>query len=241
MTLKEVADYVKLDENDIGRMAQKGEIPAQKIARQWRFDRAAIDYWMASPEGRQVRDTFGASSNSAMQVVDQQLPPEATGIPEPITVSRVLSPQRVNMNLKGSDRDGVLRELVALVIDPKEQRLAKVLFHALKAREDLCSTCVNEGIAIPHSRNAIVGLVEQPILAYGRHQAGIDFGALDGAPVHHFFLLCAPNVREHLQLLARLARLLNSTGFRAKLTVAKRPADVITLIRNAEESIDQHP
>ena len=61
------------------------------------------------------------SRNSGASVADQPLPPEATGIPEPITVSKALSPQRVNMNLQSADRDGVLRELVALVIDPKDQ------------------------------------------------------------------------------------------------------------------------
>jgi excisionase family DNA binding protein len=134
MTLKEVADYINLNENTIDHMAQKGDIPAQKVARQWRFDRAAIDTWMAN-------------RSSAARVVDQQLPPEATGIPESVTVSKALSPQRINMDLKASDKDGVLHELVALVIDPKEPRLAETLFNALKAREDLCSTCVNEGVA----------------------------------------------------------------------------------------------
>jgi len=224
MTLKEVADYTRLNEDTVDRMVQKGEIPAQKVAREWRFDRAAIDTWMA---GR----------NSAAPVVDQQLPPEATGVPEPITVSKSLAPERINMDLKTTNKDDVLRQLVALVIDPKERGLSETLFDALKAREDLCSTCVNEGVAVPHSRNAIVGLVERPLLAYGRHVAGVDFGALDGKPIHHFFLLCAPNVREHLQLLTRLAQLLNNPEFRASLSAAEQPEDVMALIRNGEQSI----
>jgi nitrogen PTS system EIIA component len=239
MTLKEVADYTKLNENVVDRMAENGEIPAQKVARQWRFDRAAIDAWMASPESRRVRAAFGAGRNSGESVVNQQLPPEATGIPEPVTVSKALSAGRINMNLKASDKDGILRALVALVIDPNDRSTSETLFNALKAREDLCSTCVNEGVAIPHSRNALVGLVEQPILAYGRHRAGIDFGALDGQLVRHFFLLCAPNVRQHLQLLGRLARLINNAEFRAKLNATKQPADVIALIRAGEESIER--
>ncbi len=179
------------------------------------------------------------SRNSGASVADQPLPPEAAGIPEPITVSKALSPERVNVNLKSADRDGVLRELVALVIDPKDQHWSETLFHALKAREDLCSTCVNDGVAIPHARNAIVGLVEHPVIAYGRHRAGIDFGALDDKPVHHFFLLCAPNVRDHLQLLARLARLIHNVEFPAKLMAAKLPKDVMTVVRQAETSIER--
>jgi mannitol/fructose-specific phosphotransferase system IIA component (Ntr-type) len=172
-----------------------------------------------------------------METRHQQLPPEATGIPEPLTVATALDPSRIKLQLTATDRDGVLRELVGLVIPPRDQRQAELLFEALKVREDLCSTCVNEGVAIPHSRNAIVGLVDRPVIAYGRHPKGIGFGALDGKPVQHFFLLCAPNVREHLQLLARLARLVHSAEFRAKLVAAKQPADVIAVTRDAEQAL----
>jgi len=151
------------------------------------------------------------------------------------TVSGAITADRIQMNLQGRDRDAVLRELVALVIPPQEERMSETLFQALKAREDLCSTCVTEGVAIPHARNALVGMVNKPVLAYGRHQGGVNFGALDGKPVRHFFLLCAPNVREHLLLLAKLARLLNQPAFRRKLDAATLPQQVIDLIRTSEQ------
>ena len=228
MTLKEVADYVRLNEKAVSRMAQNGEIPALKVARQWRFDRAKVDSWIAS-RGPAVPDT------------QRQLSAEAAGIPEAITVATVLALNRINMDLRAADRDGVLRELVGLVIDPKDYRLSEMLFNALKVREDLCSTCVNEGVAIPHSRNALIGVVDHPVMAYGRHQAGIDFGALDGKPVHHFFLLCATNVREHLQLLARLARMVRDIGFLEKLATAKQPGEVLALIRDTEQATIHPP
>ena len=168
------------------------------------------------------------------RVDEQQLPPEATGLPQPLTVANAIAPARINLSLGASDKDGVLRELCALVIDPRDERLFDTLLQALRAREDLCPTCITEGVAIPHARNALVGLVDNPVLAYGRHNTGIDFGAFDGKPVRHFFLLCAPNVREHLQLLARLARLVNNPEFRAKLSSAKRPNDIIKLIGDTE-------
>ena len=171
------------------------------------------------------------------RVDEQQLPPEATGLPQPLTVVNAMAPARINLDLGASDKDGVLRELCALVIDAREERLFDALFQALKAREDLCPTCVTEGVALPHARNALVGLVDNPVLAYGRHNQGIEFGAFDGKPVHHFFLLCAPNVREHLQLLARLTRLVRQPEFRAKLSTARQPNDVIRLIADAEPPV----
>jgi mannitol/fructose-specific phosphotransferase system IIA component (Ntr-type) len=168
---------------------------------------------------------------------EQPLPSEATGLPQPLTVANALAPERINLNLKASDKEGVLRELGALVIDPREERFFDTFLQALKAREDMCPTCITEGVAIPHSRNALVGLVDEPVIAYGRHKSGIDFGALDGKPVRHFFLLCAPNVRQHLQLLARLARLVSHPKFRSQLAAAKTADEVIALIREAEQHI----
>jgi nitrogen PTS system EIIA component len=218
MTLKEVADYLRLSEKTISRMAQEGRIPAQKLARQWRFQRTSIDSWM---------------TNSAVIPIDVKgLSPKTP--PQALTVANIIAPERINLALAAADKNGVLRELGALVLDPRDERLFDTLLTALKAREDLCPTCVTEGVAIPHARNALVGLVDTPVLAYGRHNKGIQFGALDGKPVYHFFLLCAPNVRQHLQLLSRLARLVNNADFRARLMAAMLPDDVIALIREAE-------
>ena len=165
------------------------------------------------------------------------LPPEATGLPAPLTVAGAMNTDWINLDLRGADRDTVLRELVALLIPASEPHWQETLFQALKAREDLCSTCIDEGVAIPHSRNALVGLVEHPQLAYGRHRAGLGFGAFDGKPVQHFFLLCAPNVREHLQLLARLARLVKEPQLRAQLLAADQPAQVLAAIAATETKL----
>ena len=184
--------------------------------------------------------SISMATRAATPIDEQQLSPEATGLPLPLTIANVITPARINLSLTATDRNGVLRELCALVLDPREERLFETLLQAIKAREDLCPTCVTEGVAIPHARNALVGLVDTSVLAYGRHNQGVDFGALDGKPVYHFFLLCAPNVRQHLQLLSRLARLVNNADFRAKLMAAKLPDDVIALIRDAEERLVPH-
>ena len=167
----------------------------------------------------------------------QRLPASATGVTEPLQLADVLTDRAINLNLQGADRESVLRELVALIIPPGQKRPAEMLFKALKERESLCSTCVNEGVAIPHSRNALIGLVDEAVVAYGRHVQGIEYGALDGNRVHHFFLLCAPTVRVHLQLLARLARLLNNPDFRAKLNHLRTSDELVALVRDAEQFI----
>ncbi len=212
MTLKEVAQYLQLAEPAISCMARDGELAAQKFGNAWRFSRTAVEVWKAAQ------------------------PVVAAGLPEPLTVAGAMSTEHMNLAVKGADKDAVLHELVGMVIERGNKRHAELFFQALKSREDLCSTCVNDGIAIPHARNALVGLVDKPLLAYGRHVAGIDFGAMDGQPVRHFFLLCAPNVREHLQLLSRLSRILHKANFRKRLEAVSVPADIIAFVRDAEKS-----
>jgi mannitol/fructose-specific phosphotransferase system IIA component (Ntr-type) len=76
--------------------------------------------------------------------------------------------------------------------------------------------------------------VDHPLLVFGRHKEGINYGALDGIPARLFFLIVAPNVTEHLAILARLSRVLRVPKLRKGLLVADSPERVISLVREAE-------
>lgn len=153
-----------------------------------------------------------------------------------IVLSQLLSPATINLNLQSTDRDSVLNELVNQVPELKESPDARqTLLRALKEREQLHSTGVGDGVAFPHSRNALVGLVDHPSIVMGRHAEGIPFGAIDAVPARLFFLLVAPTVTQHLGVLARLSRLLSDPKLRRNLLSADNPQKVISLMREAEE------
>ena len=110
-----------------------------------------------------------------------------------IVLSKLMSPASVNLNLKSADRDGVLEELVNQVVEIAKQPDARLtLLRALHEREQLHSTGIGDGVALPHARNALVGLVDHPVIIFGRSAQGVNFGAIDGAPSRLFFLLVAP-------------------------------------------------
>jgi len=90
------------------------------------------------------------------------------------------------------------------------------VLEVVMAREHLGSTGIGHGVAIPHGR---MPHLAEPVLALARHQAGIDFEAIDGAPVHIVVLLLVPDDEEraHLELLAMLARMLQQASFRKAL------------------------
>src|SRR6185436_727375 len=107
----------------------------------------------------------------------------------------------------------------------------QTLLRALQEREQLHSTGIGDGIALPHARNALVGLVDCPVIVFGRHPQGVPFGALDGIPARLFFLLVAPTVTQHLAILARLSRLLREPKLRQGLLAVDKPDRVLSLIR----------
>jgi mannitol/fructose-specific phosphotransferase system IIA component (Ntr-type) len=141
----------------------------------------------------------------------------------------------VKLSLAGPHRDAVLGELVDLIPELRANLDARqTLLRALQEREQLHSTGIGDGIALPHARNALVGLVQRPIIVLGRHDKGVAFGAIDDQPVRLFFLLVATNVTQHLQFLAQLSRVLRDPRLRDGLLNVTTPAKAITLLRDAE-------
>jgi nitrogen PTS system EIIA component len=114
------------------------------------------------------------------------------------------TPDAVSLELRGTAKDGILSELVALLrID---DRSAETLLRVLQRRESLGSTGVGRGIAIPHCRSLVVSRLR---LAYGHKTEGIEFQAIDGRPVFDFFLIVAPPLEvsnQYLPVLGKIAQ-----------------------------------
>ena len=147
----------------------------------------------------------------------------------------LIKPDLVQVNLTGADRDAVLGELVDLIPNIKDEPAAREkLMKALHEREQLHSTGIGDGVALPHARNALVGLVTEPVIVFGRHLSGIPYAAIDGKPAQLFFLLVAPSVTRHLAVLARISRVLRDPRLRQNLLSAGTPVEVQKAITEAE-------
>ena len=124
-----------------------------------------------------------------------------------------LSDKGVSANLKATDKDSAIREMIELLAKAEGIRNKEEIVKILLAREALGSTGIGLGIGIPHGKsNVVKGLVA----AFGVSKKGIDFDALDGEPVYIFFLLIAPedSAGPHLKALAPISRLLKDKYFR---------------------------
>ena len=155
-----------------------------------------------------------------------------------VSLSELLPISAINLQLTANSREAVLVELVGQIAEiAANPEARRTLLQALEERERLHSTGIGDGIALPHARNALVGLVDHPILVFGRHAEGISFGAIDGAPAQLFFLLVAPTVTQHLAMLDRISRLLRDPKLRKALLSVESEARVQTLMQEAEAKL----
>lgn len=161
---------------------------------------------------------------------------------ESVRIGRYIEAGGVVLDLRARGRDEVLRELIEhLPALAGREADRERLFKALKEREELCSTGVGDGVAIPHARNALVGLVDQPVIVLARKLEGLPFDSIDGVPVRLFFLVIAPTVTTHLQTLARLSRLLRNPHIRQGLLTAETVSRVLAIIRVTEVDLETPP
>jgi len=145
----------------------------------------------------------------------------------------VLNKDAILVDLKSSDKKGVLEELVAPVariagLDPEE------LVRVLLDRERLGSTGIGGGIGIPHGK---LKNLETLILGFGLSRKGVDFESMDNRPTHIFFILITPenSTGTHLKLLARISRILKNDILKERLMGATDREEILSIVKEEDE------
>jgi PTS system nitrogen regulatory IIA component len=138
------------------------------------------------------------------------------------------SEDAVKLDLEGSTKDDILKELIALLkLGEKDEGM---LFKMLKRRENLGSTGIGRGIAIPHCRSLVVSKLR---VAFGRKAAGVDFKAIDDKPVQFFFLIVAPPLEvsnQYLPVLGKIAQFSKESDVPERLLGLTDPAQFMALL-----------
>jgi nitrogen PTS system EIIA component len=141
--------------------------------------------------------------------------------------------EAINLDLQGETKDEILRELVGLLgLDEKSEG---ILIKMLKRRENLGSTGIGHGIAIPHCRSLVVNRLR---LAFGRKPNGVDYKAIDDQPVRDFFLIVAPPLEvsnQYLPVLGKIAQFAKDPDVPGRLTQLTDADEFLALLE--EKSI----
>ncbi|NLW49781.1 MAG: PTS sugar transporter subunit IIA [Candidatus Brocadiaceae bacterium] len=136
------------------------------------------------------------------------------------------------MALEPRKRDDALRVMLDELVQSNALRpnIVDSSLEAVLDRERLGSTAIGKGVAVPHAR---VDNLDRIVVAFGHSEDGIEFRALDGAPVHEVFLVLAPSgaAAEYLALMQQITRLVQDDDFRRFVGVAKSGQEVLDLIR----------
>ena len=151
-------------------------------------------------------------------------------------ITDFLRERAISVDLQAKDKEGVIREMVQLLVKAGEIKPAEEekIVPVLLAREALGSTGIGQGVGIPHGKSNVV---RQLVGAFGVSRRGVNFDSLDGEAAQIFFLLLAPedSAGPHLKALARISRLLKDRYFRESLKEAKEEKQVIRIIQQEDQ------
>ena len=220
LTAKEAADYLKLAERTLVRLAHEGKIPGVKIGGQWRFRRALLDEYLDTLAAESVSSSGAAPG----EVVD-------VGMDEILTIDQIIP------ELEVTERGGVIHSMVSHVTALGLVKDQAWLEAALAARERLVPTAVPEGVAFLHARRRAADKFPKQFIALGRSRTGLVFGSPDMGKTHLFFLLALRNDTLHLRWLSRLAWIVRNQGRLAGLLDAPNAATMHEVLLEAAANL----
>jgi PTS system nitrogen regulatory IIA component len=221
LTVRDVSDLLKVSEKTVYRWIEVGKIPGYRLSGQYRFNRAELLEW--------------ATANRLPVSLAAFYEREAPLVPPP-ELPAALEDGGIFYRLDGTDREAVLRNVVQVLRLPDEVD-REFLYRALLGREELESTGVGAGVAIPHVRNPVVLHVPKPTLTLCFLESPVDFNALDRKPVQALFTLMSPTLRAHLNLLSRLGFALHDGEVRSLIALQAGRAELFRAFRRVAGSL----
>lgn len=223
LTVRDVATLLNVSERTIYRWIKEKTIPAYRISEQYRFHRAELLEWATSRRIGVSAEIFRDADDASVRMP---------------SLTEALLAGGIVYRLVGTDKESVLGAAVEAMHLPDEVDREQLL-RVLVAREALASTGIGDGIAIPHVRNPIVLHVPRSTITLCFLEKPVDFGALDGQPVHCLFTMVSPTVRAHLHLLSRLAFALRDPGFQGVIRRQGLRDEILAELRRVETSLAQ--
>ncbi|NLE61618.1 MAG: PTS transporter subunit EIIA [Planctomycetes bacterium] len=221
LTVRDAAKLLSVSERTIYRWIDSGSLPVYRVGDQFRFNRTELLEWATSKKVNVSAEIFAEPEH------DQETP---------CKLSEALKAGGIFYRIEGSDKESAIRSVVDILRLPDDVD-REFLYQVLLARESLGSTGMGEGIAIPHVRNPVVLHVTQPSVTLCFLEHPIEFGALDGQPVHTLFTLISPTVRSHLRMLSLLSFALRDPAFKQALRTQALREAILTEVTRIESSL----
>jgi nitrogen PTS system EIIA component len=226
LDIEQLAAYLSRDVREVGKLASRGVLPGRRVNGEWRFARAEINHWLESRLHEYSEEELSALESA-----------HAVEVEEPL-LANLMCETLVAVPLGAATRSSLLRELVKLAATAWQVYDEDAVLQAITEREEMGSTALSYGVAIPHAHRPLGdGVLGEPLVAFGRTSRALPFGGARGSLTDLFFLVLSKDDRTHLRVLARLARLMLREGFVEQLRGAETPAEAYELILQAEQEL----
>jgi PTS system nitrogen regulatory IIA component len=218
LSIRDLTKLLDATEATVMRWIKQRALPAQQVGGQYRVNRAELLEWATANQIRVSLELF------------DHLEADAESVP---SLAEALEAGGIHYGLQDTNKNRALRALVQVLPLPDGVD-RELLLRLFLAREASASTAIGDGIAIPHVRNPIVLHVSQPLVTLAFLERPVEFGALDGKPVHVLFSIISPTNRSHLQLLSRLSFALHDGGLRQAVVRQAPRAELLRELRRVE-------
>jgi PTS system nitrogen regulatory IIA component len=229
--IDELAIYLHLNPQQVERLATRGKVPGRKVGGVWRFNRAEIHHWM--------EDRMGLLEDEELAKVEGSVSPSGKAVGDVLRIRDILSPQTIAIPLAANTRNAVIDQMAELAASTGILWDPAKMAEAVRSREQLQSTAMDNGVALLHPRRPLPTILSEPFLAIGISSRGIPFGG-SRSLTDIFFLIGSTDDRGHLRTLARLSRLIASEGFVSSLRAATHAQEAYELICKAEDELTSY-
>ena len=207
LKIKDVAELLNVSETTVRRWLKDGKIPAYQLNHQYRFSRGEIEDWMMKCKLNLSRDGFSPFEEKQIYPPVQEDEAGSTRAgTQQYSLYRAMIKGGVHVNVPAKNK----HELIKSVMQKAAPRLGldpDVSAELLLDRESLMPTALNSGLAVPHPRDIVLEIPGSDTIITVFPEKPIEYGALDGQPVHTLFFLFSASDKTHLHLLSKLAHL----------------------------------
>ncbi len=225
----QVSSYVHLDLREVRKLASRGGIPCRKIGGKFVFNKGEIDHWIETHMHLLGKDRLAGIERGVSEHHGYE-----TG---ELLVAGLIPNGGLAAPLSARTGSAVLRALVDLADKADLVYARDELLREVAEREELCSTALWPGVALPHPRHPLPYDIAASFVVAGLTPNGIPYGCPDGSLSRLFFLICSKDERTHLHVLARLAQMLHNQSDIDKLMAAETPDDLRDTLTQLEHSV----